>query len=469
MEDQAIRFDMDTPTPSDRWLALTSPPISPNAHTTHDSQAKSNALPKALPPLAPSAHPPSSITTHTPSGAAVPLTPPTTPEKPAEKRVSISSGIESLISPPCSRLRTALTLDGACESSEHEARQQPLQQLPEEPRAYTKKYDIAKELGQGAWSNVYSAFEQFEDFAPSVVAPLTPPVSPESKSRSYHTHVLAVKVPSERRAHKVLKKEACTLTYLHSRNEAESYLVPFHGFDTRTHSIVMEAIPTSLERLIKSTPRRELSTKTMFDPVIGAETWASLAEQLIHGLAFLQSVGCIHGDIKPANVLVRTDEATGDITPLYCDFSSARVQAPGSTAAESEEITAVTKDYLSPELLVLLLGRNGDRAIATLASDVFALAVTLLAAAIGGSPYACVSMEIQKLSMAKEGVPIEFARQGAVGSRVMKGRAVAKILGPAVEKDAEKRITVAAWGGVAEEIIGRWRESGWTRGGLITP
>lgn len=450
---------MDSPTPSNRWFPLTPPPTGPAAVTKSDPLAELDVMPEKLLPLTLPTHP------STVSDVANPLTPPATPEKPADKRTSIGSGIESLISPPSSGLQTALAFDGACEPSEYEAQHKLLQTVPEEPWTYSKKYYIVKELGKGAWSNVYSAFEQTEDLARSAMPPLTPPTSPESKSRNYKAHVLAVKVPSERMAHKVLKKEASILTYLHSRSQARSYLVPFHGFEYISHSIVMDAIPTSLEALIKSTPLGQLSTKTMFDPVVGAETWARLAEQLIEGLAFLQSVGCIHGDIKPANVLVRTDDITGELTPLYCDFSSARVQPPNTSAAESEEITAATKDYLSPELLVLLLGRNGDRAIATFASDVFALAVTLLAAAVGGSPYAGAQMEIQKLSMAKEGVPIEFARQGANGSRVMKGRAVANILGPAVEKDADKRISVEAWKDLAKEVVQRWKEGGWTRGG----
>ena len=364
-----------------------------------------------------------------------------------------------------SGLKRVLTFDGAGESKELEVQHKPPEKMPGELQAYSKEYHIVEELGQGAWSNVYSAFEQTENLAPSTILPPSPPISPESKSHGRHANVLAVKVPSERMAYKVLKKEASILTYLHSRSNAVSYLVPFHGFSFSTHTIVMDAVPKSLEMLVKSTSCGELSTKTMFDPVIGAESWASLSKQLIDGLAFLQSVGCIHGDIKPANILVRSDNATGHLTPLYCDFSSARIESPDIPACETEEITAVTKDYISPELLILLLGRNGDRAIATFASDVFALAVTLLAAAIGGSPYASVQMEIQKLSMAKEGVPIEFARQGANGSRVMKGRAVAKILGPAVEKVAEERISVEAWKEVAKEVLQQWKEGGWARGG----
>ena len=375
------------------------------------------------------------------------------------------------MSPLSGGLNKVPEFDGACKPKELQAPHKPLVNVPEEPQIYLRTYQIAMELGQGAWSNVYSAFESSENLAPlallpaSPPSPPSPPMSPKSKSRGHSANVLAVKVPSERMAYKVLKKEACILTYLHSYDSGISYLVPFHGYEISTHSIVMDAIPITLEDLVKSTSSCEVSTKTMFDPVIGAESWASLARQLIDGLAFLQSVHCIHGDIKPANILVRSDEATGTLTPFYCDFSSARVQSSHKPVGEIEEITAVTKDFISPELLKLLLGRNGDRAIATFASDVFALAVTLLAAATGASPYSAVQMDMQKLSMVKEGIPIVFARQGANGSRVMRGRAVAKILDPAVEKDPEKRINVGVWKKVVEEVLQRWKEGGWVNGG----
>ena len=452
---------MDTPAPRHRWLPLASPPESPTAITKSDPLAELTTSAEMLLPLSLSTNtscPPSPPTS---SHALDPLTPPTTPAKPADERASIDSGIETLMSPSASGLNNVPSLDGVRESKEFQALRKPLKKVPEEPQTYSRIYRIDKELGQGAWSTVYSGSEQDENIMPSALLPLSPPTSPESKSQGRQANVLAVKIPSERMAYKILKKEACILTYLHSHNHGTSYLVPFHGYEISSHSIVMDAIPTTLENFVKSTSRCELGNKTMFDPVIGAKNWASLAEKLIDGLAFLQSVDCIHGDIKPANILIRSNEANSTLTPLYCDFSSARVQSSG----EIEEIPAVTKDYISPELLNLLLGRNGDRAIATFASDVFALAVTLLVAAIGASPYAAVQMEIQKLSMAKEGIPIEFARQGANASRVMRGRSVAKILGPAVEKDPEERITVGAWKKVVEEVLQRWKEGGWMNGG----
>ena len=456
---------MDTPTPHHRWLPLASPPESPAASTKSDSLAELSASDEMLLPLSLSTNPACPVTPPLSGGALGPLTPPTTPEKPADKRGSIISGIETLMRPSSSGLKNGPIFDQLPESEELQDQLKPLERVPDDPQTYSGMYRVNEELGHGAWSNVFRAFEQSGHLSPSTLLPTSPPVSLEAKFQAHKAGVLAVKVPSERMAYKILKKEACILTYLHSHSIASSYIVPFYGFEPSTHTIVMDAIPTTLESLVRSAAKHKFSTKTMFDPVIGAEYWASLAKQLIDGLAFLQSVDCIHGDIKPANILVRSDEATGTLTPLYCDFSSARVNSSETPASETEEISAVTKDYLPPELLKSLLGRNGDRAIATFASDVFALAVTLLAVAIGASPYAAVQMEIQKLSMAKEGIPIEFARQGANGSRVMRGRAVAKILGPAVQKASEKRITVGPWKEMVQEVLQRWEEGGWANGG----
>ena len=74
-------------------------------------------------------------------------------------------------------------------------------------------------------------------------------------------------------------------------------------------------------------------------------------------------------------------------------------------------------------------------------------------------------MEIQKVGMAKEGLPLDFARRGEQASRVMKGRAVEKALKGALDKDVEKRLDVEAWRDAVMEVVKRWRAGGWVRGG----
>ena len=327
------------------------------------------------------------------------------------------------------------------------------------PRACSKKYEILgsastglQEYGRGVWSVVYRANEVPESYQSP---PLTPPTSPTYRIiQPGIVGTLAVKAPCRRDAHKILEKEARVLTYLHSFLNATEYLVPFHGFDQAKHSIVLSAISLSLETYSKTgaeNARVKFSTRTMCDPVIGTRNWLQLASQLISGLVFLRSKNCVHGDIKPANILLH-DTGSEFPTPLFCDFSSSSVHSPSSLDAlcsgleEIEEVSAVTPDFTSPELLdALYRHSNTMRAIATPASDVFALAVTLAVAAIGESPYASARMEVQKLGMAREGHPLDFARGGENSSRIMKGRLVDKILKPAVEKDAQKRLSADEW------------------------
>lgn len=400
------------------------------------------------------------------------LTPPATPEKPEAKPACASADRAHEVVAPSAELEKILLNGGNMGEKQADMLEfigengkvgvGPLTRVPERPRAYTKKYRLLEELGRGVWSNVYRAYETVEPPEPSTMLPPSPPLSPQCLRVK---KVLAAKLPARRDAHKILEREANILTYLHSQAGARSYLVPFHGFDMSQHSILMDAVPLSLENHAKAAAKTRLTTtKLMFDPVVGAEEWSDLAEQLIGGLEFLHTKGCVHGDIKPANVLLRP-ASNGKPTPLYCDFSSAHISTSRTKIEDIEEVSAVTTDYASPELLESLKRRNGDRAIATKAADVFALAVTLLFAAIGESPYAGAGMEIRKLIMAREGLPLEFARQASQSSKVMKGRAVDRALRGGVERNVATRLEISQWRRVVRDVLQDWKEGGWSRGG----
>ncbi|KAL9104785.1 MAG: hypothetical protein Q9187_008863 [Circinaria calcarea] len=307
-----------------------------------------------------------------------------------------------------------------------------------------------EEFGRGVWSVVYRAEEL--PCHPAKPEVLTPPTSPLTKSNlAASRKVLAVKAPVRRDAHKVLANEARILTYLHQRSNAKDYLVQFHGYDSAEHSIILDAYPLTLATHAKSSlasTRASFTAKTMFDPVVGRVQWVEIAKGLINGIAFLHDFGCVHGDIKPANILLQPTSSSS-FRPLFCDFSSSHILCPSSTSPIGE-VSAVTPDFTSPELLASFYHRNGSRAVATFASDVFALGVTLMVAATGESPYEGARMEIQKLGMAKEGRPIEFARAGDQASRIMKGKMVVKSLARALEKDPLKRIGAVEW---SSEIV----------------
>ncbi|KAL8676809.1 MAG: hypothetical protein Q9186_006716 [Xanthomendoza sp. 1 TL-2023] len=310
------------------------------------------------------------------------------------------------------------------------------------PKSTSSEYE---EFGHGAWSTVYRTTEILE--TPSSALP-TPPSSPVGSSKT-GSQILAVKAPARKDAHDVLYEEARVLTYLHSCQDASYYIIPFHGYDIASQSLVMDAVPLNLETHAKSClkkARDNLTTRTMFDPVCGPQEWQSLALQLIDGLAFLHSNHCVHGDIKPSNILLRpNDDGSSEVfTPLYCDFSSSRILegSTGNNAESIQQLSALTPDFTSPELFTSLHTTN---AVATNASDVYALGVTLVVVAIGTSPYAGATMEMMKLSMAREGRVLDFARQADQGTRVMKGKVVERCLKDALAKDVGKRSTVKEW------------------------
>lgn len=388
------------------------------------------------------------------------LTPPHSPFNPPRKGMLPSP---TIIEPDAAALDM---LDLSAKPSDEETpRQNEAQQIPLEtkhptweetvPRPYLERYELMgsvetgfEEYGRGAWSTVYRAVECLP---PQNSAPLTPPTSPPNSPKQAGTNrLLAIKAPSRNDAHRILQQEARILTYLSSFPRAPDYLVPFRGYDQSFQSLVFSAVPLNLESHVKQAAkiaRSNPSTKTMFNPVVGVDEWADLASHLISGLDFLHSENCVHGDIKPANILLR--QSADSITPLFCDFSSSRIIVASTETGDlddTEEVTAVTTDYTSPELLVSLHGRTPSaRAIVTPASDVFALGVTLLFAAIGESPYASARMEVQKLAMAREGRPLDLARGGECASRVMMGQLVDKIIRMGVEKEVDKRVDVKEW------------------------
>ncbi|MCJ1467542.1 hypothetical protein MMC07_006167 [Pseudocyphellaria aurata] len=448
----------------------------PVSHPHGSNQADPRQPLQLLPPIAMnrrpqlisiSSSPPAPVTM---SKASQALTPPLTPMRAAYNRAPASA--DALLASPTNlekldieaEFPDAEMVEGAVGSARAKFETKP-EWKNVRPQLYPGRYQLLgsasegfHEYGRGVWSVVYRAVKIAEKTPTNT--PLTPPTSPPSSPAHGCVHgMLAVKAPARRDAHKTLQCEARVLTYLHSFSEASERLVPFYGYDSAQSSLVLGPISLNLETRAKTagaTARINFSTKTMFDPVIGAAEWAHLAVDLIDGLVFLHSADCVHGDIKPANILLQPSSTSNSFIPLFCDFSSARVipfsdPSNGEIEEDIEQVSAVTADYTAPELLATL--QRGVGAIVTPASDVFALATTLLMAAIGESPYAGARMEVQKLSMAREGMPLEFARNGNDASRIMKGKMVEKVVTGGLKRELAKRLTVAEWKAIVADAV----------------
>lgn len=323
------------------------------------------------------------------------------------------------------------------------------------PEPYIGSYKLTTVYGQGAWSVVYRAVED-PGTSSAPLSPLTPPTSPSQLPHTQPTaRVFAIKTPIGQDAHPVLTHEARILTYLSTSPLASAYMIKFFGFVATTNSIVLATEPLTLEAHAHSAlkfARENFTTRTMFDPVIGLAEWRELARGLVKGLNWLHEMGCVHGDVKPANILLSPDsDSKLGHRPLYCDFSSSRIVSPSSSAASVTLPTdAITPAYTAPELLAGYgkADAAASTSVATFATDVFSLGVTLIAAALGESPYESARVEMQKLAMARQGTPLEFARGTEQATRVMKGREVERWVEGAVRRVG--RWTVEEWVEVLE-------------------
>ncbi|MDX2145950.1 MAG: serine/threonine-protein kinase [Planctomycetota bacterium] len=93
--------------------------------------------------------------------------------------------------------------------------------------------------------------------------------------------------------------------------------------------------------------------------------------------------GVIHRDIKPSNILVRLDEATGEMVPKIIDFGIAKALALDEDSSGAETLAGQivgTPQYMSPEQMA------GDTGQVDTRTDVYSLGVVLYAVLTGRVP-----------------------------------------------------------------------------------
>ena len=304
------------------------------------------------------------------------------------------------------------------------------------PKIYNGSYVILDTIGEGAWSTVY----EVRSITPGN---LTPPASPVN--RTEQTKILAIKRPSHRAARKVIANEACTLSYLSSLPHYSTNIVRFHGLNTATGDLVLERAVTTLGEHAHRCGvlmKENFSTRTMFDPVVGNETWQRFAKALIDGLQWLHTNGCAHGDIKASNILLRAGHTLDVLEPVFCDFSSATIMGEPAPGDDDGNGDAITPSYTAPEVFA---SYRTKAAVCKQKADVWSLAVVLVVAAVGEEPYEAFRNPMQKQAMAREGAVLEAIRGGSQGTRVMRGRMVEKAVRGALVKNAEKRCSAEEW------------------------
>ncbi|XP_046636657.1 probable serine/threonine-protein kinase fhkE [Daphnia pulicaria] len=155
--------------------------------------------------------------------------------------------------------------------------------------------------------------------------------------------------------------------------------------------IILELCDASLEKLFL----KENDPKKYRGPM-PPELYVLL--QLAEGLEYIHQMGLVHRDIKPQNVLIRSESTTRRVVMKWADFGfSKKVNERGSFTMSG---VRGTYDYFAPEILKLLdedsSTDNEDKKRGTVKSDVFAEGLVFgYFISVGVHPFGTTSHQIQ--------------------------------------------------------------------------
>jgi serine/threonine-protein kinase len=195
--------------------------------------------------------------------------------------------------------------------------------------------------------------------------------SPHARYAGRAAHPVAVKVlhPLLRgrdRARQLFLREATALERLNHPN-----IVRFHAFvqDPRQLALVFE--------LVEGQPLDELIAARVLSPQPGIpcmpfmQAWHYFS-QLLGALAATHALGILHRDVKPSNVLIRTDGVA-----KLTDYGIARV--PADEVSTTGGMAPGTGAYMSPEQVI---GKELDPR-----TDLYSAAIVLYEMLTGVSPF----------------------------------------------------------------------------------
>ena len=216
---------------------------------------------------------------------------------------------------------------------------------------------LGHEIGQGGMGIVYRAWLYYD---------------PAGRLAGSEPHPVAVKVlhpllRGRERARRLFLREAEALRRLAHPNVVHFFALVDDGSEL---ALVMELVQG--EPLSTIVARGLASRPTPGAPCLPfVLAWHYFA-QLLGALAAVHQLGILHRDVKPANVLVRSDGVV-----KLTDFGIARIPAEG--AAATGGIAPGTGAYMSPEAVQ---GLDLDPR-----SDLYSAAIVLYEMLVGNSPF----------------------------------------------------------------------------------
>lgn len=230
------------------------------------------------------------------------------------------------------------------------------------------RFRILRILGQGAQGVVYLAYDtQLERQVAIKTLALSGRDSPGHADR--------------------LLDSARTVSSLSHPNIVQVYEVGMH-----------EAQPYVVFEYIEG---RNLADLLRDQGALAPERATIMMSQILAGIAQVHASGFLHGDIKPANILVGDDGI-----PRVTDFGISRL----ARTAAGENLCAGTLQYMAPECV--------SRGEADYRSDVYALGLVFHEMLTGKPVYGAANDYAQMYRILNEPVPVPSATDGRIDGRL---------------------------------------------------
>ncbi|MET9868327.1 serine/threonine-protein kinase [Streptomyces sp. NPDC006386] len=287
------------------------------------------------------------------------------------------------------------------------------------------RYRLIERIGSGGMGTVWRARDELVQREVAVKQPHLPG-EPEDESHRRAAHRLHREA---RAAARVDHPAAVTIHDVVVEAEQPDDRPRPSGPDELDAAEALDGLPWIVMELVRGESLRETLRR---GPVDVPEA-ARIGLAVLGALRAAHSVGIVHRDVKPANVLLET----GTDRVVLTDFGIAHVRGEDSLTAGGESVGSL--EFVAPE-------RMSGR-IAGPASDLWSLGVLLYAAVAGASPFRRTTPEAT-LAAILAAEPPEPERAGPLGPLIVR----------LLARDPEQRPDAEAVAKELEAVAGRGPE-----------
>ncbi|MEU0106375.1 protein kinase [Streptomyces sp. NPDC006251] len=291
------------------------------------------------------------------------------------------------------------------------------------------RYRLIERIGSGGMGTVWRARDELVQREVAVKQPHLPG-EPEDESHRRAAHRLHREA---RAAARVDHPAAVTIHDVVVEAEQPDDRPRPSGPDELDAAEALDGLPWIVMELVRGESLRETLRR---GPVDVPEA-ARIGLAVLGALRAAHSVGIVHRDVKPANVLLET----GTDRVVLTDFGIAHVRGEDSLTAGGESVGSL--EFVAPE-------RMSGR-IAGPASDLWSLGVLLYAAVAGASPFRRTTPEAT-LAAILAAEPPEPERAGPLGPLIVRLLARDPEQRPDAEEVAKELEAVAGRGPEREPV-----------------